>query len=177
MIAGLAYIAWSAFHFYTRPKAGEPAPAFVLNDLSGSEVSFPGEDVSPAIIHFWATWCGQCISELPSFNRFYGEYSNKDLKIFAISIDDDQDKQAVEAIMENMGFAFPVLMDSKGVVSDLYKNMGVPETVIIKSDGIIFERFVGAVDWNSEKLRTVVDSLFSQSGGENVSGDKGPQGK
>jgi len=175
VIAGLAYIAWSAFHFYTRPKVGESAPAFVLKDLSGREVAFPGEDPSPAIIHFWATWCGQCMSELISFNRFYDVYSNKGLKIFAISI--DEEKQAVEAVMENMGFAFPVLLDSKGTASDLYRNVGVPETVIINSEGIIFERFVGAADWNSEKLHATIDTLFLRNGGKNVPEDKGTQGR
>lgn len=39
------------------------------------------------VVNFWATWCGPCIEELPSFEKLQADYKNKPFKVILMSLD------------------------------------------------------------------------------------------
>lgn len=39
------------------------------------------------VINFWATWCAPCVKELPYFEAFNAENSNKKIKVILVSLD------------------------------------------------------------------------------------------
>lgn len=39
------------------------------------------------VLNFWATWCGPCVAELPSFEKLNEKYASKKVKIVLISTD------------------------------------------------------------------------------------------
>lgn len=39
------------------------------------------------LINFWATWCGPCVEELPSFNQLAREHASEGLKVIFVSLD------------------------------------------------------------------------------------------
>lgn len=39
------------------------------------------------VINFWATWCGPCVAELPSFEKLKTEYQGKPIKVLLVSMD------------------------------------------------------------------------------------------
>ena len=39
------------------------------------------------VINFWATWCVPCVKELPEFEKFHKENSNKKIKVILVSLD------------------------------------------------------------------------------------------
>jgi thiol-disulfide isomerase/thioredoxin len=39
------------------------------------------------VINFWATWCRPCVKELPYFEYVNDQYSDKNVKVFLVSLD------------------------------------------------------------------------------------------
>ncbi|MGY0426564.1 MAG: TlpA disulfide reductase family protein, partial [Polaribacter sp.] len=39
------------------------------------------------VINFWATWCGPCVKELPSFEKLKKEYGSKNVEVILVSLD------------------------------------------------------------------------------------------
>ncbi len=84
----IVLFAWIGRERYQPVITGSAAPDFTVLDMAGQEVSlsdFLGEDV--LLINVWATWCGPCLTEMPSMQRLYDELQDEDFEILAISID------------------------------------------------------------------------------------------
>ena len=68
---------------YISPFMGKPAPAFVLEDLSGKKVSLASYKGKAVLINFWATWCGPCKIETPWLIELRNKYAARALRSWA----------------------------------------------------------------------------------------------
>jgi thiol-disulfide isomerase/thioredoxin len=48
----------------------------------------------PLVLHFWATWCGPCISELPTLARLARDVQRRGIDFVAVSLDSPSPKSA-----------------------------------------------------------------------------------
>jgi cytochrome c biogenesis protein CcmG/thiol:disulfide interchange protein DsbE len=105
---------------YISPLKGKPAPAFVLEDLSGKKVSLASYKGKAVLINFWATWCAPCKIETPWLIELEKQYAPKGFEILAVSFDDldkdDQkllakDKEEIVKGAQSLHIGYPVLID------------------------------------------------------------------
>ena len=61
---------------------------FVVNDMHKAPVKLADYKGKVVLLNFWATWCGPCKEEIPSFVELYEQYKDKGLVIVGVSIDD-----------------------------------------------------------------------------------------
>jgi thiol-disulfide isomerase/thioredoxin len=69
-------------------RAAEPAgPGYTLMDLSAINhaVHMRGR---PVLVHFWASWCGPCLEELPLVDRFARDMKARGVDVISLSLDD-----------------------------------------------------------------------------------------
>ena len=48
----------------------------------------------PTIVHFWASWCGPCKTQLPTVKSLHTEWSKRGVRMLSISLDEDADAWA-----------------------------------------------------------------------------------
>jgi cytochrome c biogenesis protein CcmG/thiol:disulfide interchange protein DsbE len=120
---------------------GKPAPEFTLKDLDNNEVSLGDFAGQVLIVDFWATWCGPCIEEMPTFAALHRQYKDKGFNIIAISTDDSADKVRRYADKEELNF--PLLMADDKVKEDYGGISAIPTTFVVGRDGSVRYFYLG----------------------------------
>lgn len=134
-------------------KKGYPAPEFTFRDLSFKEVSLSQFKGKIILLNLWSTTCPPCIDEVPYFENLYQIMKgNDDFQLLTIVTNRGEDGEVVKAFMEKYGLTFPVLIDTKKVAWRRYKLTGWPETFLIGRDGIILDKFIGPMKWDSPRF-------------------------
>ncbi|MUK88386.1 redoxin domain-containing protein [Ornithinibacillus sp. L9] len=124
---------------------GNIAPDFELTTLEGETVKLSDFRGEPVMINFWASWCGPCRSEMPDMQKFYQE---KDITILAVNLTDTElRKKDVTTFVEEYDLSFPILMDEKSEVSDLYRIQPIPTSFLIDADGRVHNVAFGALSY------------------------------
>ncbi|MBO0723573.1 MAG: TlpA family protein disulfide reductase, partial [Blastocatellia bacterium] len=62
------------------------APDFTLSDLTGRQINSPDLKGSVVVPDFWATWCGPCLAEIPTFNRLHEKYAGRGVMVVGIAV-------------------------------------------------------------------------------------------
>ncbi|UCD33304.1 MAG: TlpA family protein disulfide reductase [Desulfobacterales bacterium] len=154
-IIALLQLKDSPFNPFGTPllEKGVPAPNVSLPGLDGKNVSLADFKGKVVLLNIWATWCAPCVAEMPSMEKLYQELKGEDFELLAISVD-ESGAEAVKPFVEKYKLGFPVLLDTKGEIKDLYQATGIPESFIIDKNGMIVDKIIGPRDWaTSEAIR------------------------
>jgi peroxiredoxin len=114
-----------------------PAPDFVLKSLSGENLRLSEYRGDVVLLNFWATWCGECRTQLAELGAWHERYRGAGLRLLAINLDRDQSDAERQA--EDLGLPFPILFDTDLAVSRLYDVKSMPVSVLIDRNGVVRE--------------------------------------
>ena len=137
------------------------APAGFLLDSSGRPTKL-GDHMTPVVLlHFWATWCPPCITEIPALERLANDFGGRPgFQIMMVAVDDELEK--VRPFVGNQR-AFSVLYDPQWEVSHRYGTRKLPETyVIVKGRKIEKLKFVGATNWDDPEIRATLSTIIDK---------------
>jgi len=82
----------------------------------------------PVMIHFWATWCPVCKTEIGNIDRVA-----KDFPVLTVAVKSGSDAE-LQAFMKEHDLDFDVYNDSSGLADD-FKVQAFPTTYIFDSKG------------------------------------------
>ncbi len=112
------------------------APDFAVTNSDGNIVKLSDLKGKPVVINFWASWCGICANEMPSFQKAYDTYG-QDVEFMMINLTDgmrESKNDADKFILEN-GYTFPVYYDAEREAAYAYYVSGIPVTYFVDKDG------------------------------------------
>lgn len=110
-----------------------PAPGFQLASMAGPTVNLEQFKGQVVMINFWASWCGPCRQEMPILEKLHAKY--KPMGFTMIGVNVEPDSQLAVNWLKETPVTFPILFDTKGDVSKLYKVNSMPSTVIVDRKG------------------------------------------
>ncbi|MCO5387767.1 MAG: TlpA family protein disulfide reductase [Desulfosporosinus sp.] len=104
------------------------------------------------IVNIWATWCPPCRLEMPEMEKFYTTNKNEGVEILAVNLTKAEKSRAdVPAFKKAYGITFPIVMDENGDVARLYEVSSIPASFFIDTQGVIREKIVGPMTYDSMK--------------------------
>jgi peroxiredoxin len=136
------------------------AQNFALKNLNGNVVHLEDYRGKVIFLNFWTTWCPACLVEMPSMEKLYREFKNKDFVILAVDM--QEDSETVRKFKERFKLSFPILLDEDGFVATYYGVRGIPATYFIDRAGYIYAAAMGARDWASEDAFLLIKHLLDK---------------
>lgn len=121
-------------------KAEGKAPDFILASLDGTQValsSFRGK--KGVVLVFFATWCVNCMKEVPEIKKFALEAQKENIEVLAINF--KQRVDIVEKFHKSNNINYRILLDSDGAVATgKYGIKGIPHIIGIDAKGEMIYR-------------------------------------
>jgi thiol-disulfide isomerase/thioredoxin len=126
---------------------------WTFKSLDGELVSLSDFEGKPIFLNEWATWCGPCVAEMPSIEALYQDYGDEMAFILASS----ESAAKVKGFIDNKGYEAPVYTMIQNAPSEKFRSNSIPTSYLINSEGEIIVKKIGAANWNSKKLRDLLD--------------------
>jgi len=138
-----------------------PAPAFDLTDINGAKLSLADYKGKVVLLDFWATWCGPCRVEIPSFVQMQQKYAGQGFSVIGVAMQDSPD--SVNKFYQEFHLNYPVAMGSSAV-SSLYGGVfGLPTSFVIGRDGLIYSEHTGTT--SPEVFEKEIQQLLAEKPG------------
>jgi thiol-disulfide isomerase/thioredoxin len=134
------------------------APPLLLTNLQGqprSLADYPGRVV---LVNFWASWCGPCITEIPSLRDLYETMAGEPFEVLAVNVKEGRFK--VHKFSRMMALPFPVLMDPEGEAFASWEAQVLPTSFLVDADGRVRQKIQGPLDWTSEEVVQTIRALL-----------------
>jgi len=142
-----------------KPNRQQQAKDFTVAALDGSKVRLADYKGKVVFLNLWATWCGPCMEEMPAMERLWQRYKDRGLVVIALSMDSSGAK-VVKPFIEQRKFTYPVALDPRMEIAQLYGARSVPSTFIIDRSGILRAIALGPREWDGRVSWAYFDALL-----------------
>ncbi len=163
-----------AIAFYERSKVADfyysadedlmvaELPPFEFRSLESNEI-ITKESYSPEtalMIHFWGTWCGPCIPELPQIIRLAERLEDKNIKFLLIAVNDKRtDVEKFLTRFKNLPSNIVVLLDIEGSGMTSFGTVKVPESYLYMQRKSA-KRYIGPQEWDKPYYFTQLSKIL-----------------
>lgn len=106
----------------------------------------------PTIVHFYASWCGPCMRELPEIIA-YATNTNTPYELVLIT-DDSQEK--IDALKENMPGQYSIYRVNSLKENNIYT---IPVTYFVDENSVIIKKQLGECAWNDAAFTSSIEEL------------------
>jgi peroxiredoxin len=118
---------------------------FTLVDLHGKTWKLSDLRGKVVLVNFWATWCPPCRKEMPDLNALYNRFKDQGFVILAIS---DEEADKVQPFIAERNIAYPVMLDPRGKVNELFEVDGIPKSFVYNREGKLVAQ---SIDMRTQK--------------------------
>jgi len=115
-------------------RAARAAPALPTSVLHPPSITVAQLRGRPALVNFWASWCGPCRNEAPELARLSQQLGGR---AHLVGVDWSDNAADARAFISRYRWTFPVLRDSNGEIGNRYGISGLPTTFVLNSAGQI----------------------------------------
>ena len=127
------------------PTTAQAAPAWKFKDLDGHEVSADQFKGKVVVLAFWATWCGPCVGEIPSYVELQKKYGKDGLVIIGALSHDHKTAAQVKDFAAKNGMNYTIVVSDDAVEEAFGGFEALPTTFLINRSGRIVHQKTGAL--------------------------------
>jgi len=135
------------------------APDFTAPTLANRTVSLAALRGNVVLVNFWASWCLECRSEMPAFERLHRKFASRGLAIVGVNAREGTD--VARRYASELRLTFPIALDPRGDVGARYGVIGLPTTFLIGRDGRAAALAIGPRPWDGAAAHAIVEALLS----------------
>lgn len=117
-------------------------------DLENKTVSLSDFKGNWIVVNYWATWCQNCIAEMPELGLFYEAHKDNGTVVLGVNYENIPVSQ-IQAFLEKQRIKFPIVrekVDIDGRKTLFGRFKGLPTTYIVSPAGKTVAIRTGRVD-------------------------------
>jgi len=145
------------------PIVGHLAPIFSGATAEGEIFNLEeiidrqGDTGQPAVLNFWASWCGPCRIEMPHFERVSLKYEDRAV---ILGINQGETAETITKFRQNTHVTYPLLVDQENEINRKYGVANLPTTIFVDAKGVVKEVFVGTMSQAvlEDKINALLES-------------------
>lgn len=176
MLAGILFLSWLGTPRIA-PAAGQPLRQLELAPLAYTEKELSEADLQGKVtlLHFWGTWCPQCMTEFPEFAKVAQELANQpEVQVWSVACSEGPEydlpklSSEIRAYLEKQEVQLATFADPAGltrVQTSLLlpgNAMPYPCTLVLDRQGIVRGTWTGYQPGNMEQARQQALALASK---------------
>jgi cytochrome c biogenesis protein CcmG/thiol:disulfide interchange protein DsbE len=119
---------------------GGPAPDIAMTDFDGETFQLADYEGKPLVVNFWASWCPNCVAEMPDFERVHRATAGE---IEFLGINQSDARAPALQLARETGVTYRLAADPQGEIFQSFGGVGMPTTVFIDSAGNVVDVVVG----------------------------------
>jgi len=155
----------STFLGFTPDNASKKLPDITITDLQGKPVKIQeyAKQSKFTVMSFWATWCAPCKRELDAIGELYPEWvESYGVRLVAITIDNARALTQVKPLIEEKGWEFDVLVDSKQELQQALNFQAIPQTFVVDAEGNVLYQHEGYTPGDEYELEKIIKELSAK---------------
>lgn len=130
-----------------------------LEGLNTESLNFKKFEGKVIFVNFWATWCPPCRAEMPMIQNLYNDYNDKIAFVFVTN----ENWPTVEAYFKKNEYDLPVYNAISTPPTKFIETNSIPASYLIDQNGNILISKTGSANWNSDKVRGLIDSKLNNA--------------
>lgn len=127
-----------------------------LHGLNTPNINFNELKNEVILVNFWATWCPPCKAEMPLIQKLFNDYKDQVVFLFVTT----ENWPTVEQFFKKNGYDLPVYNSYSIPPEQFTRTNSIPASYLIDKQGNLLIDKVGIADWNSKKVRNLLDELL-----------------
>ena len=142
---------------------GQPAPRLQVTLTDGSLFDSADYEGTPLWVNFMATWCPQCVDELPLMKRYQKDLGDK-LQIVVVDV--GEEREVVRPYMRELDVDLPVGLDTDAAIQAQWGAYALPVHLFIDEDGLVRDVIYGGAPlavWDEAIALIVPDFVPAES--------------
>lgn len=122
------------------PGVGDKAPEISARTLQGKPIKLSGAlGEGPVLLVFWATWCPNCLREVPELRQLHAYFAGK-MRLIGINIGIGDTVEDARAYRRKHALDYDMVFDQSGEIIEDYDVPVTPVLIIVGQSGNIAYR-------------------------------------
>jgi len=139
-----------------------------LKTTDGTSFKIADKKGKVLLINMWATWCGPCLAEMPSFVKMQEKYGPSGFEILGLDTDDESAslKSDIDKVVKEKGINYPIVFsddETQAAFLNISKFGGIPQSFLVDADGNLRGVFKGSNKENVTKIEEMVSEMVGQN--------------
>ena len=136
----------------------DAVPQIGLSTLEGQILRSDDLKDKIVVLDFWATWCENCVNEIPEFNKIEKEYSSRGVRVIGLAVQSGWATD-IQKFVKEYKMNYTVLVGNDDVVSD-FGVISFPHTYVIGPGWKLYKKYTGVSENKANNIRQDIEALL-----------------
>jgi peroxiredoxin len=133
-------------------------PQISLPKLDGQTLRSDDLKDRIVVLDFWATWCENCVNEIPELNKLEKDYSSRGVQVIGLAVQSGWASD-IQKFIKAYNMHYTVLLGNDDTVAE-FGVISFPNTYVIAPGWKLYKKYSGISENKAANIRQDIEALL-----------------